>query len=189
MTEDRGATLLSLARAAIAEKLDISPPMDICTDFGWLHEAAASFVTLHRHGALRGCIGSLEAYRPLVEDVRANAVAAAFHDPRFPPLSADEFNEIDIEVSVLSALQPVPAASEADAIALLKQSHDGVVLEYGRHRSTFLPQVWQQLPEPARFLAQLKLKAGLAADFWHADVRLSRYKVEKFAESCDGVHT
>lgn len=183
MTENRGRLLLHLARTAIAEKLGVSRKIDLCTDSGWLHETAASFVTLHRNGTLRGCIGSLEAYRPLIEDVRANAVSAAFHDPRFPPLDENEFEAIDIEVSLLTPLEPFPVSNEADAVTRLRPGHDGIVLEYGSHRGTFLPQVWQQLPEPARFLIHLKQKAGLAADFWHEDVRLYRYSVEKYAES------
>ena len=182
MTENKGHILLSIARAAIAERLRAPHETDICTDFGWLYETAACFVTLHMNGALRGCIGSIEAHRPILEDLRANAVSAAFHDPRFPPLAESELEAVDIEVSLLTPLQPLPVSSEADAAAKLEPSRDGVVLKYGAHRGTFLPQVWEQLPEPEHFLMHLKQKAGLSSDFWHEDVELFRYTVEKYAE-------
>jgi AmmeMemoRadiSam system protein A len=148
----------------------------------WLEHPGASFVTLTKGGDLRGCIGSLEAHRPLAEDVRANAVAAAFRDPRFMPLSREEFGDIRVEVSLLSPTEPLAAGSEAEALAALRPGVDGVVFEYAHHRSTFLPQVWEQLPQPAEFLAHLKRKAGLPQDFWAADVRLSRYTVSKWKE-------
>jgi hypothetical protein len=131
---------------------------------------------------LRGCIGSLLAHRPLGEDVAANAQSAAFHDPRFPPLTRDELGEIDIEVSVLSTPEPLFPPDEAALKIQLRPGVDGLILEYGPHRSTFLPQVWEQLPDPGQFLAHLKQKGGLPADFWHKDVRVSRYTVQSFAE-------
>lgn len=178
--EDRGATLLRLARAEIGRHLGHSlaaPPLG-----GWLNEPGASFVTLTKRGDLRGCIGSLEPRRPLGEDVRANALAAAFRDPRFMPVTREEFNDIRVEVSLLSPTEPLPAPTEAAALAALRPGVDGVIFEYTHHRSTFLPQVWDQLPEPAEFLAHLKRKAGLPADFWEAGVRLSRYTVSKWKE-------
>lgn len=178
--EEKGATLLGLARAEIAAKL--GRPAHRPAEAPWLAEPGATFVTLTRNGDLRGCIGTLEAYRPLGVDVRENAVAAAFRDPRFPPLSADEYDDIRVEVSLLSPSEPLAAASEDEALALLRPHVDGVVLEYGHHRATFLPQVWEQLPDPAGFLAHLKRKAGLPADFWDRDVRLSRYTVAKWKE-------
>ena len=128
-------------------------------------------MTLRREGELRGCIGTVDAWRPLGEDVRANAVAAAFHDPRFPPLARDEFDDTSIEVSLLGPHEPVPASDEAQALATLRPGVDGVLLECGRRRATFLPQVWEQLPEPREFLRALKRKAGLAGDFWSDEVR------------------
>jgi AmmeMemoRadiSam system protein A len=177
---ERGPTLLALARAAIAHSLGLKaatlemPP--------WLQEPGASFVTLTQNGQLRGCIGSLAAHRALGEDVRANAVAAALRDPRFPALTATELARTQVEVSVLSAMQPLAFSSEADALAQLRPQVDGVVLEYGAHRGTFLPQVWEQLPNPREFMAQLKRKAGLSVDFWADGVRLQRYTVEKWKE-------
>jgi AmmeMemoRadiSam system protein A len=114
--------------------------------------------------------------------VRENAVAAAFRDPRFMPLSRAEFEDIRVEVSLLSPTEALAVNDEASALAALRPNTDGVVFEYGHYRSTFLPQVWEQLPEPAEFLAHLKRKAGLATDFWAEGVRLSRYTVSKWKE-------
>ncbi len=178
---EKGATLLKLARAEIASKL--GQPGTASAQWGWLAEPGATFVTLTRHGELRGCIGTLEAHRPLGVDVRENALAAAFRDPRFMPLSRVEFDDIRVEVSLLSPTEPLEARDEPSAWAALRPNVDGVVFEYGHHRSTFLPQVWEQLPEPAEFLAHLKRKAGLPAEFWAKEVRLSRYSVSKWKES------
>jgi len=115
--------------------------------------------------------------------VRENAVAAAFRDPRFMPLSLAEFEAIRVEVSLLSPSKPLVVASEEDALAALRPGIDGVVFEYGHYRSTFLPQVWEQLPKPDEFLAHLKRKAGLSMDFWAESVRLSRYTVSKWKEA------
>lgn len=178
--EERGLTLLHLARAAIAREFGFAshdlPPSD------WLLEDGATFITLNLQGRLRGCIGSLEAHRPLLEDVQHNAVAAAFQDPRFPPLSKEEFAQVAIEVSLLSPAVQMHFNSEAEAMQQLNPGHDGVILQYGHSRATFLPQVWSQLPEPHEFIGHLKEKAGLPADFWSDDIRLSRYSVRKYSE-------
>jgi AmmeMemoRadiSam system protein A len=181
MRTDRGQTLLAIARGAIAEQLGIPTPF--FDEAQWLDELGATFVTLTCAGALRGCIGSLVAERPLRTDVISNALAAAFSDPRFSPLSAREYREIEVEVSLLSPMQPITVESETQAVTLLRPGIDGVLLEYGRQRGTFLPQVWEQLPEPRAFLAHLKQKAGLPADFWTDGVRLSRYTVTKWREA------
>lgn len=178
---EKGAILLKLARAAIAAQLGhaVAPVLRSA----WLAEPGASFVTLlTRQGELRGCIGTLHARRPLALDVQENAVAAAFHDPRFPPLAEAEFGDIVVEVSLLSPPEAMVVTSEQAALASLRPGIDGVVLAYRNLRSTFLPQVWEQLPEPAEFLAQLKRKAGLPMDFWAEDVHLSRYTVSKWQE-------
>jgi AmmeMemoRadiSam system protein B/AmmeMemoRadiSam system protein A len=179
--DEKGSTLLKLARSEIAAKLGHERPFS--AQAGWLAEPGASFVTLTLQGELRGCIGTLEAHRPLGLDVRENALAAAFRDPRFMPLTREEFDDIRVEVSVLSPSEAMAVASEAHALAALRPGIDGVVFEYGHYRSTFLPQVWEQLPEPAEFLAHLKRKAGLSMDFWSDSVRLSRYTVSKWKES------
>ncbi|MCL2635856.1 MAG: AmmeMemoRadiSam system protein A [Betaproteobacteria bacterium] len=178
--DELGAKLLRLARNAIGESFGLAPqPVDERPEW---RQAGACFVTLTRRGQLRGCIGSLEAWRPLAEDVAANARAAAFRDPRFAPLTADEFTNIRVEVSLLTPAQPLSWRDEAEALTLLRPHVDGVILSAGRHRATFLPQVWEQLPDPAVFLAQLKRKAGLAADYWGPDLCLARYTVEKWRE-------
>src|SRR5512139_2361610 len=178
---EKGATLLELARSEIASKLWEGAAKSFKA--AWLQQPGASFVTLTRQGELRGCIGSLEAHRALEKDVRENAVAAAFHDPRFMPLSRREFDAIRVEVSLLSASEPLEVEDEAAALAALRPHVDGVVFEYGHLRSTFLPQVWEQLPDPDQFLAYLKRKAGLPMDFWAEQVRLSRYTVSKWKEA------
>jgi AmmeMemoRadiSam system protein A len=179
---EKGETLLQLARSEIASKLGYEVTSTATAQAGWLAQPGASFVTLTRQGELRGCIGTLEAHRTLEMDVRENAVAAAFHDPRFMPLSRLEFEDIRVEVSLLSPTEPLAVADEASALTALRPSVDGVVFEYRHFRSTFLPQVWEQLPEPAEFLAHLKRKAGLPVDFWAEEVRLSRYTVSKWKE-------
>jgi len=149
----------------------------------WLLEDGACFVTLTQKGQLRGCIGSLEAHRPLLDDIKSNARSAAFKDPRFEPLSADELAITEVEISLLSATKALHFSSEEDALAQLRPGTDGVIFEYGQHRSTFLPQVWEQLPSTEAFMAHLKNKAGLSADFWADEVKLSRYTVSKWKES------
>ena len=152
-------------------------------DADWLQAPGASFVTLTRQGQLRGCIGTLQPHRALRLDVEANAVAAALRDPRFRPVQALELGDIRVEVSVLSAPESLEFDDEADAHARLRPGIDGILLEYGSRRSTFLPQVWEQLADPRDFLSQLKRKAGLPGDFWHPELRLQRYTVAKFKES------
>lgn len=183
----RGPVLLALARAAIAEAFGRPSPVDASAS--WLRDPGATFVTLTLDGDLRGCIGSLVPRRSLRDDVAANARAAAFDDPRFAPLTRDEFDRVRIEVSLLAPLEPLPVASEADALRKIRPHVDGLVLEWGRHRGTFLPQVWDDLPDPRAFLAHLRLKAGLPRDFWADDLRLSRYHVEKWSEPEPGPKT
>lgn len=178
---EQGTILLRLAREAIAARF--GAPLPPAPDLAWLQEPGATFVTLTQQGQLRGCIGSLAAHRPLLEDVRANAVAAAFRDPRFDPLQASELAHTRVEVSLLSPAQPMSFDSEATALAQLRPGTDGVIFEYAHYRSTFLPQVWEQLPAPQAFMAQLKRKAGLPGDFWGPEIRLSRYTVEKWKEA------
>jgi hypothetical protein len=178
--QDRGKVLLDIARGAIAEALGAPPRPRPRLD--WLDEPGATFVTLTQHGELRGCIGSLQAHRPLGEDVWHNARAAAFDDPRFAPLQEDELDITRCEVSLLNPAEAMTFSDEQDALAQLRPGIDGVIFEYGRYRSTFLPQVWEQLPDPRQFMAHLKRKAGLPENFWDKDVRLSRYTVSKWRE-------
>jgi len=173
----RGPTLLSIARSAI--ELPSAPAPRAWTE-EWLRAPGASFVTLRLDGDLRGCIGSVEARRALGDDVTHNARAAAYRDPRFQPVTPGEIPRLDVEVSVLSPRVPLEAMSEAEALRKLRPGIDGICFEFHDLASTFLPQVWESLPEPAIFLAELRRKAGLAPNFWHPDVRLSRYTVEKY---------
>jgi AmmeMemoRadiSam system protein A len=179
-----GPVLLALARAAIAREVDC--PTDAAPDHPALTEPGASFVTLTREGRLRGCIGTLAARRSLREDIDKNAIAAAFRDPRFPPLSRHEFADLQIEVSVLSEPEFMSFRDEADALAQLRPGVDGVILSSGCRQATFLPQVWESLPDPREFMTHLKRKAGLRDDFWSADVTLARYQVRKYKEAADG---
>ncbi|HTN93511.1 MAG TPA: AmmeMemoRadiSam system protein A [Gallionella sp.] len=176
----RGEVLLPIARTAIARALSVPHAADESAQ--WLAEHGACFVTLTQSGVLRGCIGSLQAHRSLLEDVKSNAVSAALRDPRFAPLGAEELDITTVEVSLLSATQPMAVRDEADALEQLRPHVDGVIFEYGRYRSTFLPQVWENLARPRDFLAMLRRKAGLPDDFWAEGVRLSRYSVTKWSE-------
>ncbi|HSG23563.1 MAG TPA: AmmeMemoRadiSam system protein A [Azonexus sp.] len=176
-----GTTLLQLARNAIASRFGL--PVNPAVDLPELQKMGATFVTLTQNGELRGCIGSLEARRSLLADVQENARNAAFRDPRFDPLSKEELPITRIEVSLLTPAEPMSFSSEADALAQLRPEIDGIIFTAGHHRSTFLPQVWEQLPEPAEFMAHLKQKAGLPVDYWGPDVRLERYTVKKWKEA------
>jgi AmmeMemoRadiSam system protein A len=175
---ERGAVLLAIAREAIA---GAAPAGAGSAAEEWLRAPGASFVTLKLDGELRGCVGTIDAHRPLAEDVARNARAAAFRDPRFAPVSEGELARLEVEVSVLTPREPLPAESEAEALAKLRPGVDGIALEFNGASATFLPQVWESLPEPEAFLDALRRKAGLPARFWHPQVRLSRYTVEKFA--------
>ena len=181
ISRNKGKILLPIARSAISGALGRVHRAD--EEAPWLLEKGACFVTLTQNQQLRGCIGTLEAHRPLLLDVKANAQSAALRDPRFLPLAAAELESTEIEVSLLSAMQALQFAGEGEALAQLQPGVHGVVFEFGRHRSTFLPQVWEQLPSVAEFMAQLKYKAGLSADFWAEEVRLSCYTVSKWKES------
>jgi AmmeMemoRadiSam system protein A len=181
MSTEPGSALLQIARNAIARQLGLPCGQDPRLDA--LERPGATFVTLTRHGELRGCIGTLEAHRPLGEDVRENAVAAAFRDPRFAPLRAEEFDAVRVEVSLLTEPEFMQFAGEDDALAKLRPGRDGVIFFYNCQRATFLPQVWESLPQPRQFMAQLKRKAGLPADFWHPNVMLARYQVTKWKEA------
>ena len=180
MTQDLDAvTLTSLARYAISQALRHPAT---APDTEELAANGASFVTLTQAGRLRGCIGSLRAWRPLRDDITDNAVSAALHDPRFPPLTASELPITHIEVSVLSPSTPMSFVSRDDALAKLRPGIDGVVLSVGRHRATFLPQVWEELPEPELFIGHLMRKAGLSPSYWSDKVEISRYTVTAFHE-------
>jgi len=178
--DERGAVLLPIARSAIARALNVPHVSDETAP--WLSEHGACFVTLTQSGELRGCIGTLQAHQPLIVDVKQNAVSAALRDPRFTPLRVDELDITEIEISLLSPTEEMRVRDEADALAQMRPHVDGIVFEYGSYRSTFLPQVWENLAQPRDFLAMLRRKAGLPDDFWSEEVRLSRYSVAKWRE-------
>jgi AmmeMemoRadiSam system protein A len=140
-----------------------------------LQEIRSTFVTLEIDGELRGCIGSLEASLPLVTDVVRSAYKAAYEDPRFPPVSAEERGRLEIHISVLEPSTPMSFASEEDLLSQLRPGVDGLILRDGRAQATFLPDVWGSLPEPRDFLLQLKKKAGLGPDHWAPTLEVSRY--------------
>lgn len=173
--------LLTIARASIQHGLDVGEPLPV--DLDELPEPlvrpGASFVTLQREGALRGCIGSFEAYRPLAVDVAHNAYAAAFRDPRFPPLSPPELAGLELHLSLLGPPVPLAVATEGELLTALRPGVDGLILEDGGRRALFLPQVWQQLREPADFVTHLKRKAGLPGDYWSPRMRCWRFVVEE----------
>lgn len=171
-----------IARESIRQGLQTGQPARI--DLHGLPESlkqpGAAFVTLNHNGQLRGCIGSLEAHRPLAEDVAENAFAAAFRDPRFPPLDATEFDDLDVHISVLGKPEPMQFSSEQDLISQLRPYQDGLIFQEGMYRGTFLPSVWESLPEPREFLRQLKQKAGLPADYWSDTLSISRYGTQSW---------
>jgi AmmeMemoRadiSam system protein A len=183
--EDRNI-LLRVARQAIEYGLPSAGrqklPLDVNDFSGFLQQNRATFVTLQIAGDLRGCIGTLEAYQPLVIDVAGNAHAAAFSDPRFFPLSSPEFANIDIHVSILSPASPMTFQSEDDMISQLQPGIDGLILQEGLNKGTFLPSVWETLPDPRQFVSHLKRKAGLPQDYWSETLKVYRYTTESFSE-------
>jgi len=169
--------LLQLARESILHGLAHGDPipLDPAEFDAQLREPGACFVTINLNEELRGCIGSLEAYRPLVEDVSQNAYAAAFRDPRFLPLTEIEARDMELHLSILSPAQAMSFESEQDLLAQLRPGKDGLIFEEGHLRSTYLPSVWSMLPQPAQFLRHLKQKAGLPANYWSDSVKIYRY--------------
>lgn len=188
ITREQGRALLGLARRTIAQALALPAPGRPEGDDPVLAAPAlaarqGTFVTIEIHGALRGCIGNLVSEETIVEGVRRNAISAAFHDSRFRPLEVAEFAEIDIAVSVLT--QPLPLAyTDGDDLARkLRVGIDGVILRDGPYGATFLPQVWEQLPDPAEFLGHLCRKAMLPAEAWRSGaLAVSTYQVQYFSE-------
>lgn len=178
------SALLTLARSAIAAQLDPGetvnrpdPPTPT------LSEKRGCFVTLHLNGALRGCIGSIEPVKPLVEGIEENALNAAFRDPRFPPLKPSELPEVHIEISVLTRPEPLAFSDPEDLKAKLKPGIHGVILSKGWRQSTFLPQVWEQLPSTDIFLGHLCQKAGMGPTCWRDDdIVVKTYEAKYFSE-------
>ena len=176
--------LLDLARRAIGEGLRAGtlPAAPAARWSESLSASGASFVTLSRDGALRGCCGTIEPSRALALDVWANAWRTAFQDPRFPPLQARETRGMLLEISVLGPLERLPVGSEQELLAELRPGTDGLLLTCGGHRATFLPKVWDKIPDAPTFVRQLKRKMGVADDFWDDAMVVRRYATEEFGE-------
>jgi uncharacterized protein len=189
LTLEEQKILLRMAREAMecevrGEKLPRLNPSTLSAN---LREQGASFVTLTIRGQLRGCIGALEAYQPLADDVREHAVAAALEDPRFPKVSKDELSKIQVEVSRLTRPVPLEYKDADDLLSKLRPGVDGVILKDGFRRATFLPQVWEKIPDPSEFLENLCYKMGTSPDHWknrHLDVLI--YQVDEFHEPPSG---
>ena len=145
-----------------------------------LQQKRATFVTLNQQGQLRGCIGILQAMRPLVEDVAHNAYAAAFNDQRFKPVTQDELESLEFHISILDTPSVIQFSSEAELVEQLTPGIDGIILEDGNARATFLPSVWDNISDKKQFLKHLKIKAGLAANYWSDTIKIQRYIVESF---------
>ena len=185
LTDEEKQILLRLARKAVETAVRglALPPVDKQALTPALRENGASFVTLTIHGELRGCIGALEAYQPLNEDVREHAIAAALKDPRFPPVSENELSRIHIEVSRLTSPTALEYANAEDLLKKLRPHIDGVILRHGHRRATFLPQVWEKIPDPVEFLEQLCYKMGERGNLWReAKLQVYTYQVEEFNE-------
>jgi len=180
-SEHAGGRLLGMARSAIDGSFSSQPAP--AAPEPWLRQAAATFVTLTKDGALRGCIGSLEAARPLGVDVVENALAAAYRDPRFPRLTVSEWTRCAVEVSLLSRPKPIRFADESDLFAQIVAGEDGLIVESGGRCATYLPQVWDAIPDARRFLEELRRKAGIPEETRIERCQVSRYRVMKWAES------
>lgn len=189
LSPEQGRLLVKLARQTLMERLGRKVPQD---NIDSLNEALAdpcfqiscgTFVTLKIKGQLRGCIGNLTASESLISGIRRNALNAAFHDPRFAALSASELDRVEIEVSILTEPKPLNYRDSADLLKKLRPKVDGVTICLGHASATFLPQVWEQLPNPQDFLSHLCMKAGLAADAWKNNkLEVSTYQVQYFEE-------
>jgi len=170
--------LLSEARRALVEgvKSGHPPVVDLAKYPDILRKQRATFITLEKRGQLRGCIGHLEASQPLILDVMENTVAAALEDPRFEPVTADETKSLTISISILTPPEPMQIQGEADLLRQLRPGVDGLIIGEGRRRATFLPSVWDELPDPAEFVQHLKRKAGWSARYWSDAITASRYQ-------------
>ncbi len=182
LDDDEKKQLLDIARRSIESGLSGGPAINV--DEQQLNEQlaaeGASFVTLTQNDQLRGCMGNLQASEALAQSVANTAYNAAFRDPRFPPLSADERDQTNIDISILSPMEPMAVSSRADLLAKLQPGSDGLMIEDGRHRSTFLPKVWESLKNPEDFVSHLMIKAGLSAKHWSDTIRVFRYHTLSF---------
>ncbi len=182
LSTDDKSTALRIAKESILHGLKDGSALNIITNnySEDLQQTLACFVTLHKNNQLRGCIGALEASQALINDIAEHAFAAAFRDPRFPPLEENELNELSMEISVLSKPEKINFENEEDLLNQIRPDVDGLILEHEYNRGTFLPSVWEQLPDKKDFLNHLKTKAGLPSNWWHNDVKISRYETTQF---------
>ncbi|MEE9336858.1 MAG: AmmeMemoRadiSam system protein A [Methylococcaceae bacterium] len=182
LSDSHRKILKDLAKASIDHGLKYGLPMqiDLTTMADELTVERATFVTLDKNGQLRGCIGMLEARRALAKDIAKNSYAAAFSDPRFPPLNESELDDLSIHLSILSPAKSLHCQSEEELIQQLRPGIDGLILDDGLHRATFLPSVWESLSEPITFIHHLKMKAGLPVNYWSEELRVYRYSAESF---------
>jgi len=184
LSEQHRAVLLDTARRSIRHGLMQGKALHV--DPSGLDQAlaadGASFVTLHWQGALRGCIGSLEAFRPLINDVAENAFAAAFRDPRFAPVGPSDLENLKFDISVLGTPRALEFSSQQDLLEQIRPGVDGLIIRDGPNHGTFLPSVWASLPAREDFLRQLKIKAGLPPDHWSDTLEVWRYTTEYFTE-------
>jgi AmmeMemoRadiSam system protein A len=184
LTSREKSRLLTIARQSIAAGIRTQEPLHVRAEdlVGILARELATFVTLKQAGQLRGCVGSLEAHQPLARSVAITAFHAAARDPRFSPLALPELEQTQIEVSVLSVPEPIVCSNEPDLLACLNPQEDGLLLEDGGRRTTFLPQVWERLTDPESFVRHLKRKAGWPEDYWSSTMQAYRYHSISFAE-------
>ena len=175
-------TLLDIAKKSIyyGLKNQCASPIDLNTYSPLLNEHGASFITLNLNHQLRGCIGTLEAFQPLVKDVAEHAYAAAFKDPRFSPLTEKEFESLEVHISVLTKSTAIEFTDEKDLLSKLQPGVDGLILQETFHKATFLPSVWEQLSTPKDFLDHLKIKAGLDKNYWSKNINVFRYQTISF---------
>ncbi len=182
LSEHQKQQLHSIAKKSIANGLTENKPLaiELANYDDELQTQRATFVTLHKHTQLRGCIGSLEPIRPLAEDVAYHAFAAAFSDHRFPPVTANEVDQLDIHISILAPPVTMTFTSEDDLVSQLRPGIDGLIMEEGQQRGTFLPSVWDSITDRREFLNHLKQKSGLPEDYWSDTIKIQRYTVEEF---------
>ncbi len=183
LTREQQLLLLNLAQSSIIHELAQIPRLSLELKHypKQFTQTQASFVTLEINQQLRGCIGSLQAHRPLITDIIQNAKAAAFSDPRFPMVTLKEYPQLSYHISLLNPPQPLMVESEQDLLNKLQPNIDGLILQAGHHKATFLPTVWQQLPKAKDFWQHLKHKAGLPMDYWSDSIELQRYTTESFS--------
>ena len=182
LSKEEQQSCIEVARQSIKHGLEEGRSLQVNTsDYSSnLQQNFSSFVTLYKNGHLRGCIGALQATQPLINDISEHAYAAAFQDPRFPALVNNEYEQLDFKISVLGSPEKINFIDEEDLLQQIRPNIDGLIIEHGYNRGTFLPSVWEQLPDKKDFLNHLKVKAGFTFDWWDNAVKISRYETFSF---------